>query len=208
MRSSAGQFVSRTIINPLHEEAVKIPVQITFRGMDTSPAVEARIREKVKKLETFHERITSCRVVVEAPHRRHQKGRLYLVSVDVTVPGGELVVNTGKRFNHSHEDVYVALRDAFNAMRRQLEDHARESRGRVKSHDVPPHGIVVQMFPDHGFIRTTDQGEIYFHRNSVVEGNFDQLDEGAEVRFTATQGEKGLQATTVRLVGKQHVVEP
>ena len=186
---------------------MQTPVQITFRGMDTSPAVEARIRDKVRKLETFHDRITSCRVVVEAPHRRHQKGKLFLVSIDVTVPGGELVVNTGKRFNHSHEDVYVALRDAFNAIRRQLEDHAREVRGQVKSHDVPPHGVILRLFPDHGFIGTPEQGEIYFHRNSVVDGNFDHLAEGAEVRFAATEGEKGLQATTVHVVGKQHVAE-
>lgn len=175
--------------------------------MDTSPAVERRIREKVRKLETFHDRIISCRVVVEAPHRRHQKGKLYLVSVDVTVPGGEFVVNTGKRFNHSHEDVYVALRDAFSAMRRQLEDHARTSRGKVKSHEALPHGVIVRLFPDHGFIATSEQGEIYFHRNSVVDGQFDRLEEGAEVRFATTQGEKGLQATTVHVIGKQHVVE-
>lgn len=187
---------------------MQIPVQITFRGMDTSAAVEARILEKAAKLDTFHDRITSCRVVVEAPHKRHQKGKLYLVSIDVTVPGAELVVNTGKRFNRSHEDVYVAVRDAFNAMRRQLEAHARESRGQVKSHEAPPHGVVVRLFPDHGFIGTSEQGEIYFHRNSVVDGRFDQITEGAEVRFAATEGEKGLQATSVHVIGKQHIVEP
>ena len=174
--------------------------------MDTSPAVEARIREKVNKLETFHDRITSCRVVVEAPHKRHQKGKLYLVSVDVTVPGGELVVNTGKRFNHSHEDVYVAVRDAFNAVRRQLEDHARESRGQVKSHDVPPHGVILRLFPDHGFIGTPEQGEIYFHRNAVAEDGYDALEAGHEVRFSEALGDKGPQASFVQPIGKHHLV--
>lgn len=187
---------------------MQVPVQITFRGMDTSPAVEQRIREKVRKLENFHDRITSCHVVVEAPHRRHHKGKLYLVSIDVTVPGRELVVNNAKRFSHSHEDVFVALRDAFSALRRQLENHARASRGEVKIHDTPPHGTIVRLFSDHGFIGTAELGEIYFHRNSVVDTEFDHLEEGAEVRFSTTQGEKGLQATTVHLVGKQHVVEP
>ncbi|UCH73034.1 MAG: HPF/RaiA family ribosome-associated protein [Rhodospirillales bacterium] len=186
---------------------MQVPVQITFRGMDTSPAVESRIRDKVKKLETFHDRITSCHVVIEAPHKRHQKGKLYLVSIDVTVPGRELVVNTGKRFNHSHEDVYVALRDAFNAIHRQLETHFRESRGQVKAHDVPPHGVILRLFPDHGFIGTPQLGEVYFHRNSVVDAQFDDLEEGTEVRFSTAQGEKGMQATTVHVVGKQHVVE-
>lgn len=179
------------------EAVVQIPVQITFRGMETSEAVEARIHEKVAKLENFHDRITSCRVVVEAPHRRHQKGRLYSVRIDLTVPGGELVVNNEKRFHQSHEDVYVALRDAFNAMRRQLEEFAREQRGDIKRHEAPPEGTIRRLFPDHGFIETADRGEIYFHRNSVVDGSFDDLCEGLAVRFTAVQGEQGLQATTV-----------
>lgn len=173
------------------------PVQITFRGMETSEAVEARIREKAAKLENFHDRITSCKVVVEAPHRRHQKGKLYSVSIDLTVPGGELVVSSEKRFHRSHEDVYVAVRDAFSAMRRQLEEFAREHRGQVKNHEAAPEGTIRRLFPDHGFIDTADRGEIYFHRNSVVDGNFDDLREGGAVRFIAVQGEQGLQATTV-----------
>jgi ribosomal subunit interface protein len=177
-------------------------VQIAFRGMDSSSALEAKIMEKSKKLERLHDRITSCRVVVEAPHRRSRKGKLYLVTVDVTVPGAELVVNTEKRHHRSHEDVYVALRDAFSAMKRQLEDYAREKSGQVKTHESPPQGTVVRLFQNHGFIETVDQGEIYFHRNSVVDGRFAELGEGVQVRYSATDGEKGLQATTVYATGK------
>lgn len=180
---------------------MQTPVQITFRGMPTSDAVERRIREKAAKLEHYHDRITSCRVVVEAPHRRHHKGRLYTVSIDLTVPGAELVVNNEKRFHHSHEDVYVALRDAFNAMRRQLEDFARTQRGDVKMHEGPPQGTVRRLFPDHGFIETADRGDVYFHRNSVVDGKFDELREGVQVRFVAVDGEQGLQASTVHPLG-------
>ena len=176
---------------------MQTPVQIAFRGMESSPALEAKIREKTEKLEQYHDRITSCRVVVEAPHRHSRKGKLYLITIDVTVPGAELVVNSEKRHHHSHEDPYVALRDAFNAMTRQLEEHARESRGQIKAHESPPLGTVQRLFQDHGFIASADQGEIYFHRNSVVDGRFDDLQEGEQVRFAATQGEKGLQATTV-----------
>ncbi len=180
---------------------MQVPVQITFRNMESSPAIESRINGKVAKLESFHDRITSCRVVVEAPHRRHHKGNLYLVRLDVTIPGGELVVNTEKRFHHSHEDVHVAIRDAFAAMRRQLEDYARERRGEVKSHETPPQGVVKRLFPDHGFIATAELGDIYFHRNSVVGGKFDSLEEGNAVRFTAVDGEAGLQASTVHPLG-------
>ncbi len=174
--------------------------------METSPAVESRIRDKTAKLESLYDRITSCRVVVEEPHRRHHKGRLFLIRIDMTVPGGELVVNTENRHNHAHEDVHVAIRDAFDALRRQLEQHIRERRGEIKTHETPPHGLVARLFPDHGFIATADRGDIYFHRNSVVGDKFDELDEGSEVRFTAVDGENGLQASTVHVVGKQHVV--
>lgn len=174
-------------------------VQIAFRGMDSSPALEAKIREKAEKLEQYHDRITSCRVVVEAPHRHSRKGKLYLITIDVTVPGSELVVNSEKRNHPSHEDPYVALRDAFNAMTRQLEEHARENKGQVKAHEAPPQGTVLRLFQDHGFIGTPDRGEVYFHRNSVVDGKFDNLSEGDQVRFAATEGEKGLQATTVHV---------
>lgn len=111
-----------------------IPLQISFRNMDPSPAVEERIRKKVKKLERFHDRIVNCTVVVEAPHRHHHKGKLYTVRVDISVPGKDVVVDRAKPSDHGHEDVYVALRDAFNAAVRQLEDQTRKMRGDVKSH--------------------------------------------------------------------------
>lgn len=187
---------------------METPVQIAFRGMDSSTALEARIREKIDKLEQYHDRIISCRVVVEAPHRHSRKGKLFVITLDVTVPGAELVVNSEKRHHPSHEDVYVALRDAFNAMTRQLEEHNRETKGQVKSHEAPPEGIVIRLFHDHGFIDTPDRGEIYFHRNSVVDDKFDDLKEGEQVRFVATQGEKGLQASTVHIVTKQGMPPP
>lgn len=187
---------------------MQTPVQIAFRGMDTSPALEAKIKEKAEKLEQYHDRITSCRVVVEAPHRHSRKGKLYSINIDLTIPGAELVVNSEKRNHRSHEDPYVALRDAFNAMARQLEERARENRGKVKAHESSPEGTIARLFPDHGFIATPDRGDIYFHRNSVVEGNFDDLRKGEKVRFMATEGEKGLQATTVHPTAKQSGLTP
>jgi ribosome-associated translation inhibitor RaiA len=107
------------------EAIMKLPLQISFRGMDTSPATEALIRERAEKLDRFHDRITGCRVVVEASHRHQRKGRLYHVRVDLTVPGHEIVVGRERDDDHSHEDIKVAVRDAFDAARRQLEDHLR-----------------------------------------------------------------------------------
>lgn len=119
---------------------MQIPLEIKFRNMDPSPAVEARIREKAAKLERFHDRIIGCTVVVEAPHRHHHKGKLYSVHIDISVPGKDLVVDRAKPLNHAHEDVYVALRDAFNAAVRQLEDHAQRRRGDVKTHTSSSRG--------------------------------------------------------------------
>jgi len=119
---------------------MQFPLDIKFRNMDPSPAVEARIREKAAKLERFHERIIGCTVVVEAPHRHHHKGKLYSVHIDISVPGKDLVVDRAKPLSHAHEDVYVAVRDAFNAAVRQLEDHSRRMRGDVKTRTTPPRG--------------------------------------------------------------------
>lgn len=118
---------------------MQIPLEVKFRNMDPSPAVEARIREKAAKLERFHDRIIGCVVVVEAPHRHHNKGKLYSVRIDISVPGKDhLIVDRAKPLDHSHEDVYVAVRDAFNAAARQIEDYNRRIRGDVKSHTAAP----------------------------------------------------------------------
>jgi len=189
---------------------MQLPVQISFRGVAHSNAVEESIRERAGRLEQFYGRITSCRVMVETPHAHHHKGKLYHVRIDLTVPGAEMVVGRDPAAHHAHEDIYVAIRDAFDAARRQLEDHVRRARGDIKSHEVPPHGRVTKLFPKDGYgiIETPDGREIYFHRNSVVGDAFGHIKIGQEVRFVVAEGEseKGPQATTVHLVGKHHIV--
>lgn len=182
------------------------PVQITFRNMDPSPAVEAKIRSHAEHLERFDDSIVSCRVVVELQHRHHHQGNLYHVSVDLKVPGAELVAGRSAAQHHAHEDVYVAIRDAFDALRRQLEDHARRERGDVKTHETPAHGRIAELHPEHGRIETADGREVYFHRNSVLGADFGALAVGDEVRFSEEAGEVGPQATTVHAVGKHHIV--
>ena len=108
---------------------MKIPLQVTFRDMPSSDAVETRVREKADKLTRFYDRIVNCRVVIEMPQRHKHQGKLHSVRIDLSVPGAELVANHAK-----DEDVYVALRDAFAAITRQLEEFARKQRGEVKTH--------------------------------------------------------------------------
>ena len=109
---------------------MEIPLQVTWRDVDKSETVDADIRSKAHKLGEFHDHITSCRIVVEASHRHHHKGNLYRLRIDVRVPGHELVVTRDPGDEQEHEDIYVTVRDAFDAMRRQLQDFAHHRHGR------------------------------------------------------------------------------
>ncbi len=186
----------------VEELPMQLPPQITFRDMEPSPAVEAKIRERAGKLDEYYDRIMSCRVVVEAPHHHRRQGNLFHVTVDLTVPSGELVVNREPSKRHAHEDVYVAIRDAFNAAQRRLADYARRQRRDVKTHEPAPAARVVRLFPEegYGFLEATDGHEVYFHKNSVVNEDFARMGVGAQVQFVEEQGDKGPQASTVRLV--------
>ncbi len=105
---------------------MNVPLQVSFRNLEHSDFIEGKIREKAESLGKFFDRITSCRVIVEAPEQHHRKGKLYHLRIELGVPGKEIVVSRHNHGDHSHEDVYVAIRDAFKAARRQLEDHARK----------------------------------------------------------------------------------
>jgi ribosomal subunit interface protein len=110
---------------------MKIPVQITIRDFEHTEALEKHIREKAQKLDEFFGHIMSCRVVVEMPHKHHNQGKQFNIRLDIGVPGKEIVVNRDKS-----EDVYIALRDAFDAAKRQLEDYVRKIRGDIKNHEI------------------------------------------------------------------------
>jgi cold shock CspA family protein len=184
-----------------------VPLQITFKGMEPSQALEARIREKAAKLERFEGDILRCHVTVEAPHQHHRQGHLYTARVEVFVPRGDVLVTHESPRDHAHEDPHVAVRDAFNVAVRLLEDHARKLDGRVKQHEAPQlRGRVARFEAEegYGFIETSDGQEVYFHRNSLVGGGFERLQVGDEVRLAVAQGEKGPQASTVHRVGKHH----
>lgn len=173
---------------------MQLPLEMTVRHVNVSEAAKEDIRKKAALLDKGYDRIIRCHVIVDTPHRHQTKGLLYDVRINITVPDAELVIK-----RESNEDLSVAIRDAFDAARRRLEDFAQRQRGEVKRHETPPHGRVVQLFPEegYGFLETPDGREIYFHRNSVLNGGFKQLTIGSEVRFAEEEGEKGPQASTV-----------
>ncbi len=181
---------------------MRLPLQISFRDIPPSAAVEAKIRERAEKLERYYDRIMGCRVVVEAPHGRHHQGKLFHVRVDLTVPGSEIVVSREPAEHHAHEDVFVAVRDAFDAAQRQLADYARRQRGATKVHEAAAVARVCRLFAEkgYGFIETPEGTEVYFHRNSVLDGDFDSLTVGSEVRISIEEGDSGPQASTVHVV--------
>jgi ribosomal subunit interface protein len=180
---------------------MKTPLQITFRDIEHSDAIEAHIREKAEKLETFFEPIMSCRVVVEMPHQHKQQGKIFNVRIDIGVPGSEIVVNRDR-----HEDVYVALRDAFDAAKRKLDDYSRRLRGDTKTHPQEHTGQVVRLVPEegYGFIRCADGNELYFNSDNLVNIAFDQLQEGHEVKFIEEMAAEGPQAKRVS-IGQHHI---
>ena len=198
---------------------MKLPLQVTFRNVPGSESAEQWIRDEAAKLEIFHNRIMSCRVMVEVPHAHRRRGTPYHVRIDLTVPGGELVVKheptLSKRLRQHggvqltkkfeldtpHKDLHLAIHDAFQAAGRRLADYARRHSGRVKTHEPALEGRVSRLIAEkgYGFLRTPDGREVYFHKNSVLNRGFQRMGIGTQVTFSEEQGDKGPQASTVRI---------
>lgn len=177
------------------------PVQITFRDMPSSDAIAAHIERRASKLEHLFDRLTHCHVVLEEPHRRHQKGKKFHVRIELHVPGKDLVV--AKTPDDAKDDLHAALDAAFGDAERVLEDYARVLRHESKTALKSPHGIVGKIFHDrgYGFIEAEGDGhEVYFHKNAILDAKFETVSVGARVRFCEEDGDKGPQASTVHVV--------
>ncbi|NBO91157.1 MAG: HPF/RaiA family ribosome-associated protein [Planctomycetia bacterium] len=187
---------------------MQIPLQVSFRHMEHSDDIEDLIRDKAAKLESYSDRIMGCRVVVQPVGKHHQHGNQYEVRIDLTLPGGEIAITREPSEHTEHKELQVAIRDAFDSARRRLQDHLRCQEGAVKVLQTSPHARVSALVRDQdfGFLTTVDGREIYFHRHSVLNDKFDELQIGTEVTYVEQEGEKGPQASTVRLVGKHHHV--
>lgn len=182
---------------------MKFPLQIQFRDMEESDFVSNAVWNHAEKIEKFFDGIIACHVIVSAPHQHHHQGKIYHVQVRLNVAGGDIFVNTEPEKNAAHEDVYVAIRDAFDAVRRQLEDLVRIKRRFVKKRNIEAHAKVTKLFlgKGYGFISTPEGRELYFHENSVLNHEFNQLKIGDEVRFSEESGENGPQVTSMSRVG-------
>ena len=196
--------------------------QITFRNMAAIADLRETIESRIQKLETFCKPILSCRVMIEAPNHHHRKGDPFHVRIDTTLTDGKVVVKhaesiypgkseldserSRKRRETTSERncLMLAVRGAFSAARRKLQEHARLRRSDVKTHEPNLLAKVSRIFPDagYGYLETPDGREIYFHENSVLGGPFKKLKPGIRAQVVEEVGLKGPQASTVRIIKK------
>jgi cold shock CspA family protein/ribosome-associated translation inhibitor RaiA len=183
------------------------PTTISFKDTIKTPEIEDLITRKIAKLERFCSYMISCRVIIEQPQRHQERGNRYRVRIDMKVPPAhELIVDLASSKGDMHDPLHVVITKAFHKAERQLKELVEKQRGDIKLHpEQQVMGLIHTLFPDqsYGFIRTIDTGQdIYFHRNSVLHGDFLDLQLGTGVRFTTQEGDKGLQASSVEIVYK------
>jgi cold shock CspA family protein/ribosome-associated translation inhibitor RaiA len=184
---------------------MQTPLQVDFQGVPKTLQIKAAIEKHVAQLEQRYGRVTSCRVALRAPGGHHQNGGLYEVNIQIALPNGR-EVNIGRTApaDERHADLTFAINDAFKRARRRLQDNVHRLQGEVKQHDGPPTATVARLDPSgvYGFLETGDGREVYFHRNSVLDAGFSRLAVGSRVSFVEEPGEKGAQASTVKMLGK------
>lgn len=207
---------------------MQLPISVTFRGLPPTYWIENMVRRRVARLETFCRDIIGCHVIIEVPHRHHQEGNRFEVHIDLTVPREEIAVTHGGNLHaaarqlEEHEwvkqldvdatrkDLNLVVKEAFDVARRRLQDYARRRRLEVKRHAEPARGRVIRWSPvdQFGRIAAADGHEVYFHVNSVVGSGLKRLRVGSPVEFVEERGDKGPQASTVKVLrGARHAVE-
>jgi len=197
--------MDRAKASPGRRLDMETPLQLDFQGMDANGTIRDCVLKQVRMLEGRFGRITACRVVVKAPGEHHRKGGLYEINIRLSLPQGRQVdIGRTAIEDERHADLAFALNDAFKRARRRLQDKTRRMQGHIKAHDGQPTATVVRLddVSGFGFLQTDDGREIYFHRNSVLNDAFSRLAPGTRTTFTEAMGEKGPQASTVKLLGK------
>ena len=188
---------------------MKVGLEVTYRDVEKSEAIDTLIHEKLAKLERICNYISSCHIAIEKIHDRPSHGSPYRVRLDMTVPPGhELVADVNPSERNQYVRLDTVIRDAFSTAERQLKDlisRQRESeKAQTNDSAQDTMALVTKLFPEqeYGFLKTLDGEDIYFHRNSVLHGDFDRLEIGTGVRFVALEDDQGLRASTVQIVDK------
>jgi cold shock CspA family protein len=185
------------------------PVEVTFRNMPRFEAIEQVVQSEAQKLERYARKIVGCRIAIEQPQRFQRQGNAYRVRLFINAAARRPIVVTREPLDSDmHDDLRTIVIGAFKAARRQLQSVVERQRDAKPPHE--PRALVVRLFPeqDYGFLKTPDGREIYFHRHSVLHGDFERLAVGTEVRFEEAEGDEGPQASTVQIVNKPGVRLP
>lgn len=187
---------------------MRIPLEFSCVNIPKTDALEVLVRKEAEKVERVCPHMISCRVVIERPQKHQQTGSPYRVRVNVRVPPGhDLVSKREAGEGGMHEELATVVRNVFRAMQRQVRELAEKQRGNVKTHDAQQTTAVIeQLMPEKecGFLRTLGGRQIYFHRNSVVNRDFVDLEIGAGVSYSEVMGQEGPQASTVRVIEHTH----
>lgn len=191
---------------------MKVPLEVAYRNVEKTEALDNLVNEKVAKLERFCNYINSCHIAIEKIHDRPRHGSPYRVRIDITVPPShELVAESNPSEENQYVEIDAVIRDAFSKAERQVKELSRQQResdqgkGGAGGAAQDTEALVIKLFPeqDYGFIKTLDgEAEIYFHRNSVIHSDFDRLAIGTGVRYSAIEDDQGIRATTVKIVDK------
>jgi len=184
---------------------MQTPVQVDFQDVDAPERFHEIITENVADLERRYGRVTACRVAIRGPGKHRQTGGLYEVGIQLDLPNGrEVNISRTPKLDERRSDPLFAINDAFKRARRILQDRVRRMQGKVKQHEGQPVGTVLKI--DHngefGIIEAADGQNVYFHRNSVLNNEFDKIGVGTRVVYVEQVGDKGSQASTVKLLGK------
>lgn len=173
---------------------------ISYRNIDSSPAVAAIVEKRIAALERISGRLTGCDVVIEAPQKRKVHGRVFRVHLNLHMPGPDLAVSRSVSHGSATDNVLLAVNRAFSAAEKALKKR-KKTMGRVEVKHHPPvlHGAVSQLEAElgYGYIRADDGREVYFQRDGLTSDNWDAIAAGTRVRFREMDGEKGPFAAAV-----------
>lgn len=179
------------------------PVSITFHNMDGTAELEEHVRRRIDELEKTHPHVIGCDVVIDAPRKEQLTGTEFAVRVTLSVPGPNIHVERHIGRSGAAEDINLAIHEAFDAARRKLKEQKREMAGQEVKHHAPVlHGVIDRLFEGegYGFIVADDGREVYFGRDSMVNGDWRKLRVGTKLRFREMEGDKGPFAANVAVL--------
>lgn len=181
-----------------------IPFKITFLDFPESDVVWIAVQKRIEKLEHFFSRIIRCEVAIFLPHRHRHSDRLYHIQIRIFLPGDDVIITRKPVQNEAHRNIYVAIRDSFNAAERLLREKIKIVRHENKLHHQENRqiGKITKLFfnDGYGFLTTFDGNEFYFDKNCLLNKKFEQLEIGQKARFLDELGEKGPQVTSMAMI--------